>query len=73
MKKLTITVDDEVYDGLQERIGPGRISRFVNELVRPFVHDADLEADYAAMAKDEHRQVEADAWSEGLIGDVDAQ
>jgi hypothetical protein len=27
-RKLTITVSDEVYKGLREKIGPGKISRF---------------------------------------------
>lgn len=70
MKKLTITIDDDVYAGLQAKIGPGRISRFVNELVRPFVHEASLEAGYRAMAADRERECEADEWCEGLIGDI---
>ncbi len=31
-KKLTITVDEEVYDGLHRVIGRRHISRFLNEL-----------------------------------------
>ncbi len=70
MKKLTITVDDAVYAGLHSRVGAGRISRFVNDLVRPLVSDAALEESYAAMAADGVREAEAEAWCEGLIGDV---
>jgi hypothetical protein len=70
MKKLTITVDADVYDGLHSVIGPRRISRFLNDLARPDVVDAGLAAGYAAMAADEAREAEAKAWSEGLIGDV---
>lgn len=70
MKKLTITVDDDVYAGLQAQIGPGRISRFVNDLVRPFVDEASLESGYREMAADREREREADEWCEGLIGDV---
>jgi hypothetical protein len=70
MKKLTITVDTEVYDGLQRVIGPRRISRFLNDLARPLVVGGDLAAGYAAMAADESREAEADTWTEGLIGDV---
>jgi hypothetical protein len=33
----------------------------------------DLSAGYAAMAADEARETEADAWSEGLAGDVAAE
>ena len=69
-KKLTITVDAEVYEGLHTVIGRRRISRFLNDLARPHVIAADLAAGYAAMAADEAREQEAEAWSEGLIGDV---
>ena len=69
-KKLTITVDAEVYDGLHSVIGRRRISRFLNDLARPHVIDQDLAAGYAAMAADEAREREAEAWIEGLIGDV---
>lgn len=69
-KKLTITVDAEVYDGLHSVIGRRRISRFLNDLARPCVVGQDLARGYAEMAADETREREADAWSEGLIGDV---
>jgi len=69
-KKLMITVDAEVYDGLHSVVGRRRISRFLNDLARPHVTGQDLRAGYAAMAADEAREAEAEAWSEGLIGDV---
>lgn len=72
MKKPTITVDEDVYAGLHARIGAGRISRFVNDLVRPLVSDAALEDDYAAMAVDRDREAEAEDWSEALVADLDA-
>jgi hypothetical protein len=69
-KKLTITVDAEVYNGLHSVIGRRRISRFLNDLARPHVVGRDLSAGYAAMAADEAREAEADAWSEALLTDV---
>jgi hypothetical protein len=69
-KKLTITIDAEVYDGLRTVIGPRRISRFLSDLARPHVVGQNLAAGYAAMAADEAREREAEAWVEGLIGDV---
>lgn len=69
-KKLTITIDDEVYEGLYRRIGKRKISRFLEALARPHVVEEDLEAGYRAMAQDEDREAEAEAWSEGLVGDV---
>ena len=69
-KKLTITMEAEVYDGLHSVIGRRRISRFLNDLARPHVVGQDLAADYAAIAADEARESEAEAWSEGLVTDV---
>lgn len=68
--KLTITVDADVYDGLHRVIGRRRISRFLNDLARPYVTEEDLAAAYRHMAADEEREREADEWSEALIGDV---
>jgi hypothetical protein len=70
MKKLTISVDADVYDGLRARIGPRRISRFLNDLARPHVTAQGLESAYADMANEEVREAEALEWSEGLIGDL---
>ena len=50
-KKLTITVDEKVYAGLHKTIGPRKISKFVEELVRPYVLRPNLELAYAKMAK----------------------
>ncbi len=70
MKKLTITVDDDVYAGLQARVGPRRVSRILNDLARPQVVEDALEEGYRQMAADEAREREALEWSEALIGDV---
>lgn len=69
-KKLTITVDEAVYDGLYRTIGPRRISRFIEELLRPHVLEHDLGGAYAAMAQDEAREAEAEEWSDALLSDV---
>jgi hypothetical protein len=41
-KKLTITLDDQVYQGLHTVIGRRRISRFIEAIVRPHVLASDL-------------------------------
>lgn len=69
-KKLTITIDEEVYNGLHRVIGRRRISQFIADLVRPYVVSSDLEASYRAMAMDEAREAEALEWAEATIGDV---
>jgi predicted CopG family antitoxin len=61
-KKLTITVEDEVYEGLHKIIGRRRISSFLNDLARPHVTRHDLADGYRAMAADEEREREAAEW-----------
>jgi predicted CopG family antitoxin len=70
VKKLTITVEKDVYQGLHKVIGRGKISNFIEDLVRPHVLRPDLSAAYRQMAEDENREREAAEWSEGLIGEV---
>jgi len=69
VKKLTITVDNDVYRGLKKKVGPRKISRFLNDLARPHVVESDLLAAYRQMAADTVRETEADQWIEGLIED----
>jgi predicted CopG family antitoxin len=69
MKKLTITIEDDVYHGLQATIGRGNISRFLSNMARPYVVQQDIAAGYAAMAADSQRESEAFAWSEALLHD----
>ncbi len=69
-QRLTITVDSDVYEGLRTLVGEAAIGRFLNDLARPYVIRPDFDAGYEAMALDESREAEAEAWSEGVIGDV---
>ena len=69
-KKLTITLDEAVYEGLQKVIGRRRISRFIEDLLRPHVLGQDLEAAYQQMAQDEEREAEALVWAEATVSDV---
>ena len=70
-KKLTITIDEQVYNGLYRTIGPRRISSFIEGLVRPHVIFEDLTEGYRAMAADENRESEALEWTENLTGYID--
>jgi predicted CopG family antitoxin len=69
-KKLTVTIDEEVYNGLRTVIGPRKISRFIEELVRPHVVKKDMYAKYKEMAADPVRESEALEWAEGTFGDL---
>lgn len=69
-KKLTITVDEDIYNGLHRVIGRRKISRFLSDLARPHVIDEALDDAYRSMGEDEDRENEALEWSESLIIDV---
>jgi hypothetical protein len=69
-KKLTITLDERVYEGLHRIVGRRRISRFLESLARPHVMGRDLEAAYRQMAREEARETEALEWAEATVGDV---
>ncbi len=69
-KKLTLTIDEEVYNGLRMVIGPGKISRFIEDLVRPHVVKSTMYAAYKSMADDRNRETDAFEWAEGTFGDI---
>ena len=69
-KKMTITLDEAVYDGLFRVVGRRKISQFLEDLARPHVLQDDLASAYPAMAADTEREREALEWSNALSGDV---
>lgn len=69
-RKMTITLDEAVYEGLYRRIGRRQMSQFIEDLVRPHVVDASLDEGYAAMAADKAREAEALEWCNALAGDM---
>jgi predicted CopG family antitoxin len=69
-KKLTITLDKRVYEGLHAIVGRRRISKFIESLVRPHVVGKHLEVAYQQMAQEEAREAEALEWAESTVGDV---
>jgi hypothetical protein len=69
-KKLTITVEGDVYVGLHIVVGRRRISRFLDDLARPHVTRGELAEAYRAMAADEEREREAAEWVDNLTGDL---
>ena len=70
-KELTITLEQDVYEGLYALVDPLQISRFIEDLIRPYVLYADLDEAYAQMAQDEERESDALEWVEACIGDID--
>jgi predicted CopG family antitoxin len=69
-KRMTITLDEAVYEGLYRTVGKRRISQFIEDLVRPHVLGTSLDDGYRAMAADEEREMEAREWSNALVKDL---
>jgi hypothetical protein len=69
-RRMTITLDEAVYDGLYRTVGKRRMSQFIEELLRPHVVDAALNDGYRAMAADKAREVDAMAWCNAIAGDM---
>ena len=68
-KKLTISIDEVVYRNLYSVIGEGKISKFIENIIKPYLINEQLKASYEEMAQDEQREKEANKWIEGLIQD----
>ncbi len=69
-KRMTITLDEAVYDGLYRTIGKRRMSQFIEDLIKPYVLDTSLDAGYRAMAADTVRETEATEWCNALGKDI---
>lgn len=70
-KKLTISLDEAVYDALSALVGRGGISKLIEYPVRPHVLGGQLDAGYRAMAADAAREREAGEWIPELAADRD--
>ena len=69
-KKMTITLDEAVYEGLWRTIGKRKMSQFIEDLLRPHVLGNSLDVGYKAMAQDHGREAEAIEWANALAKDM---
>jgi len=69
-REITITLDEQIYQGLHRVVGPEHISQFIESLLRPHVIGVDLESAYRQMAEDQGRESEAFDWAEATVGDI---
>lgn len=69
-KKLTITIDELVYHKLHSVIGERKISKFIENLVKPYVSNDALTLSYRQMAADTGQEQEANEWIEGLVSNA---
>jgi hypothetical protein len=72
-KRMTITLDEVVYDGLYRTIGKRRMSQFIEDLLRPHVLDTSLDEGYRAMAADATREAQAQEWCNALAKDMHSE
>lgn len=68
-KKLTISLDELVYEDLCRVIGRGNISKFIENLIKPRLRENELDAAYREMAAETVREREALEWANGVVGD----
>ena len=68
-KKLTISLNELVYDELCRIVGRGNISKFIENLIKPRLKANDLDVAYSEMANDSVREQEALEWANGVVGD----
>ena len=69
-RKMTITLDEAVYEGLYRMVGRRKMSQYSEDLLRPYVLDTSLDEGYRAMAADAERETEAIEWCNALAGDM---
>ena len=69
-RKMTITLDEEVYEGLYRMVGRRKMSQFIEDLLRPHVLGTSLDEGYRAMAADQEREAEAIEWCNALARDM---
>lgn len=61
-KKLTISISENVYRGLYNNIGEGKISKFIETLIKPYVLNQELEQEYKNIAADNKEEQQAYEW-----------
>jgi predicted CopG family antitoxin len=69
-KKLTITVSNEVYRGLYQRVGRRKISRLIDGLAREHLRGKPLAQEYAEAAADENTERDALEWMESGVAEA---
>lgn len=72
-RKLTITIDDKIYHNLYLKVGRRKISKFIENLVKPYVNKNSLRESYLEMSKNKERENDALEWIEGVIDNDSSQ
>lgn len=72
-KKVTLMLDEQVYNALRKKVGGRGIGAYLSQLARPLVVKDEIEAGYKAMAADEVYEAEAKEWIEGTLCEIDGE
>lgn len=68
-KRITIKLEESVYDELYRLVGKQHIDQFIENSLLLHVVDSTLDDGYQAMAADRERETEAIEWTNGRLGD----
>lgn len=66
-KKLTISIDEEIYSKLYSVVGSRKISKFIEGLLKPHLISNSLVDAYSLMSSDIEREELALEWIEGVL------
>ncbi|MFQ5559586.1 MAG: hypothetical protein ACE5FU_03235 [Nitrospinota bacterium] len=61
-KKLTISIDESIYIRLHQLVGRGKISKFIETKITPFLTETSLAQAYKETSEDGSRTKEAEIW-----------
>lgn len=69
-REVTITLNEDVYEGLRPKAGRQEIGPFIERLLGSHVSERDLDEGYRAIAADDAREFDAQEWCRGLSIDM---
>ena len=70
-KRVNLYIQDEaLWEGFTQLVGRGNVSKWIENMIRPYVDKSDLASAYKTMGQDKAREKEAKDWVNGTFGDV---
>lgn len=69
-KKLTLSIDAEIYEALHKVAGKRKIGRFIEKIVRPHITSLELAQAGKQLTQDGKQEFEALLWAETNVGDT---
>jgi hypothetical protein len=69
-KKLTLSIDAEIYEALHKVAGKRKIGRFIENLVRPHIMSLELPKASKHKIQDKYQENETLPWVEATLRDV---